>query len=90
MVRGSKNYEGIKKACLEYAENIKIMCGTAAPIFQQTRKFDKDPKEAKIGELCKQIQKSSFDDDEATMATSEAGVTGVLQVRQEGPLRVTV
>ncbi len=30
---GSKNYEGIKRACLGYTENIKLTDGTAAPIF---------------------------------------------------------
>ncbi len=37
LFRGSKNYESIKKACVEYAENIKMMDGTAAQIFQQTK-----------------------------------------------------
>ena len=53
---GSRNYPGIKKPCLEYAENIKMKIGTAAPIFQLTKKFDKDPKETKIDELCKQVE----------------------------------
>ncbi len=53
LFRRSKNYECIKKACLEYAENIKLMDGTAASIFQQTKKFDNDPEEAKIDEPCK-------------------------------------
>ncbi len=56
LFRGSKNYEGIKKASLEYAENIKMIDGTAATIFQQTKKFAKDPKEASIDELCKQVK----------------------------------
>ena len=54
LFRGSKNYEGIKNACLEYAQNIKLMDGTAGTIFQQTKKFENDPKEAKIDKLCKQ------------------------------------
>ena len=56
LFRGSKNYGGIKNTCLEYAENIKMMDGTAASIFQQTKKFDKDRKETKIDELCKQVE----------------------------------
>ncbi len=55
LFRGSKNYEGIKKACLEYAESIKLIDGTAASIFQPTKKFDNDPKEAKIDELYEQV-----------------------------------
>ncbi len=51
LFRGSKNYEGMKKTCLEYVENIRMTDGTAAPIFQQTKKFDKNPKETKIDEL---------------------------------------
>ncbi len=54
--KGSKNYEGIKKACLEYAENIKMLDGMTKSIFQQTKKFDKDPKETKDDELCKQVE----------------------------------
>ncbi len=34
LFRGSKNYEDIKKGCLEYAKNIKMMNGTAASKFQ--------------------------------------------------------
>ncbi len=60
LFRGSKNYEGIKKAFLEYAANIKMVDGTAVPIFQQTKKFDKDPKEIKIDELCKQVENLSL------------------------------
>ena len=56
LLKGSKNYEGIKKACLEYAENIKMLDGTTNSILQQTKKFDKDPKEATIDELCKQVE----------------------------------
>ncbi len=33
LFRGSKNYDEIKKAFLEYAENIKMMDGTATLIF---------------------------------------------------------
>ncbi len=32
------------------------MEGTEALILQQAKKFDKNPKEAKIDELCKQIE----------------------------------
>ena len=56
LFRGYKNYQGINKKCLEYAENIKMTDGTAAPIFKQTKKFDKNPKETKIDELCKQVE----------------------------------
>ena len=56
LFRGSKNYKGIKKACLKYAKNIKVIDRTAAPIFPKIKKFDKDPKETKIGELCKQVE----------------------------------
>ncbi len=52
--RGSENNDEINKACLEYAENIKMTDGTAVLIFQKTKKFNKDPKETKIDELCKQ------------------------------------
>ncbi len=44
------------KAFMGYAENIKMMDGTAAQTFQQTKNFDKDPKETKIYELCKQVE----------------------------------
>ncbi len=37
LLRRSKNYESIRKARLEYTEKIKMMDGTAAPIFQQTK-----------------------------------------------------
>ena len=57
LFRGSKNYEGIKKTCLEYFKNIKMLGDTMPSIFQQTKKFDKDPKEAKMDELCKQFEK---------------------------------
>ena len=41
---------------MEYAENIKMLDGTTTSIFQQTKKFDKDPKETTIDELCKQVE----------------------------------
>ncbi len=41
---------------MEYAENIKMMNNTAASIFQQTKMFDKDPTEAKIDKLWKQVK----------------------------------
>ena len=56
LFRESKNNEGIKKACMEDAEKIKMMDGTAAPSFQQTKKLDKNPKEIKIDELCEQVE----------------------------------
>ncbi len=56
LCRESKNYEVIKKTWPEYAKNIKMMDETTVPIFQQTKKFDKDPKETKINELCKQVE----------------------------------
>ncbi len=46
----------MKKACLEYAGNIKILDGRTISIFQQTKKFDKAPKETKIDELYKQVE----------------------------------
>ena len=33
-----------------------MMNRTAGPIFLQMKKFDKDPKETKIDELCKQVE----------------------------------
>ena len=56
LFKRSKNYEGIMKACLEDAENIKTLDGTTTSIFQQTKKFDKDTKEAKIDELRKPVE----------------------------------
>ncbi len=56
LFRRSKTYEGIKKACLEYVENIKMMESSAIPIFQKVKKIEKDSKDNKIDELCKQIQ----------------------------------
>ena len=56
LFKGSRNYEGIKKACLEYAENIKMLDETTTLIFQQLKNSDKDPKEAKIDELRKQVE----------------------------------
>ena len=41
---------------MEYPENIKMLDGTTTSIFQQTKKFDKDAKETKIDELCKQVE----------------------------------
>ncbi len=41
---GSKGYQGIEKACLEYAENIKMLDGSTTSISQKTKKFDKYPK----------------------------------------------
>ena len=52
----SKNYQGLKKEYLEYAENIKMLDGTTTSIFQEKKKFDKDQREAKIDELCKQVE----------------------------------
>ena len=56
LFRRSKNYEGIKKPCLEYAENIKMIGVWTAALFQQAKKFGKNPKEDKIDELCKQVE----------------------------------
>ncbi len=53
---GSKNYEGIKKSWLEYAETLKILEGSAALLFKQIKNFDEDPKEDKIKGLCKQVE----------------------------------
>ncbi len=33
-----------------------MLDGSTTSIFQQTKKFDKDPKEVKIDELCKQVE----------------------------------
>ncbi len=41
---------------MEYAENSRMTDGTTTLISQLTKKFDKDPKEAKIYELCKQVE----------------------------------
>ncbi len=60
LFKGSKNYEAIKKACLEYAENIKMIDGSTTSTFQQAKKSDKDPKEATIDELCKQDENLHF------------------------------
>ncbi len=51
LFKQSKTYEGIKKACLEYAENIMMMEGSATTIFQKGKKTDKDSKDNKINEL---------------------------------------
>ena len=56
LFRGAKDYETIKKSCFEYAEKIKMMDGSAVPLFQQTKKFDEDPKENEIDELCKKAE----------------------------------
>ncbi len=45
-----------KKGVPWISENIKMMDITANPILQHTKKFDKDPKEAKIAKLCKQVE----------------------------------
>ena len=45
----------MKKYCLEYVENIKIMERTAISVFQQTENFDEDPKEGEIDAICKQV-----------------------------------
>ncbi len=55
LLRGFKNCEDIKKACLEYTENIKMMNGAATSMCQQKNKSNKDQKEAKIDEICKQV-----------------------------------
>ncbi len=56
LFKGSKDNEGIRKACLEYAETIKMLDVTTTSISQKTKKFDKDPKESKIDELCNQVE----------------------------------
>ncbi len=33
-----------------------MLDGTTASIFQNTKKLDKDPKEAKIDEMCQQVE----------------------------------
>ncbi len=33
-----------------------MMEGSVSPLFKQTKKFDKDPKENKIDQLCKQVE----------------------------------
>ena len=56
LFKGSKSYESIKRACLEYAENIEMMDGMTNSIFQKTKKLYKYQKDAKIDELCKQVK----------------------------------
>ncbi len=56
LFKESKDYEGVKKACLECAENIKMLDDSTTSIFQNTKKFDRKPKEGKIDELCKQVE----------------------------------
>ncbi len=55
LFKGSKDYEGIKKACMEHAENIKMLDSSTTSIFQKTKKSDRDLMEDKMGELCKQV-----------------------------------
>ncbi len=55
LFRESKNYDGIKKSCLEYAKNIKMIESSVAPLFKQRKKLDREPKADKIDELCKQV-----------------------------------
>ena len=56
MLSVSKTFERINKPWLEYAENINMMVGSAMPIFQKVKKIDKDSKDNKIDELCKQAE----------------------------------
>ncbi len=90
LFRGSKNYEGIKKSCLEYAENIKMTEDSTAPLFQQTKKFGKNRKGRQDRRAMQASRKPSFDEDETAQASAEAGGTSVLQVWKEGQLRITV
>ncbi len=48
----SKNYEKIKKSCVEYAGNIKMIEISAALLFKHSKKFYKNTKEDEIDELC--------------------------------------
>ncbi len=52
LFRGSKTYEDVRKACIEYAENINMMEGQTTPKFQQVKTMDKEEREDKIDELC--------------------------------------
>ena len=60
LLKGSKKYERMRKACLEYYENIKMLDGTATSTFLRTMKLYKDSKEANIDELCKQVENLHF------------------------------
>ncbi len=55
MIRGSNDYEDMK-ASLKYSENVEMMDGTVTTIVLPPKMFDKDPKEATIDELCKQVE----------------------------------
>ncbi len=55
--RGFKTSEDVRKVCLEYAENIKMMEGQATPIFRQEKRMDKKEREDKTDELCEQVAK---------------------------------
>ena len=56
LYRSAKDYESEKKLCVEYAENLKMMGGTTTTKIVRSEKRDKDSKDSKIDELCKQVE----------------------------------
>ena len=55
---------------------------TAAPDISADEEVRQRPKRSQDWRILQTSRKSSFDDDETTKASSEAGGTGVLQVQQ--------
>ncbi len=52
--RKSETNDGIKIACLEYTGNSEMIEGSETSTFQKKNKFDKDPKDNRMDDLCKQ------------------------------------
>ena len=88
LFKGSKNYKGMKKACLKYSENIKMQDDTSTSTFRQRNKFDKDPKGSNNDELCKQVENHHLMMMKRSWQTTKQAETVCYKCDKKGPLRV--